>query len=143
MVGDLGVDVDRAWPALQRIEEIVKRLPLPGQPVGEDDAGDLFYPLHHLHQRSAMLRAHGGETDAAIAEHRRGDAVPARRSEQRIPHRLSVVVRVHVDPAGRHQQARRVDLAPSGTQLAADLGDALTRDSHVAIKCRLPGPIHE
>jgi hypothetical protein len=52
-------------------------------------------------------------------------------------------MRVHVDPAGRHQEAGSINLAPSRTELAADFGDALARDRHVAIKCRLPGPIDD
>jgi len=50
-------------------------------------------------------------------------------------------MRVHVDPAGRHQQPRGVDLAPSRALLAADFGDALARDGHVAGKRRLSGTI--
>ncbi len=112
---DLGGDVDRARPALQCIEELGKCLPLPGQSVGEDDARNLFDAFHQLHQRAAMLRAHGGETNAAIAEHRGGDAVPTRRAEQRVPDCLAVVMRVHVHPAGRHQESRCIDLAPCRT----------------------------
>ena len=39
----------------------------------------------------------------------RGDAVPARRREQRVPRDLAVVVRVDVDEAGRDEQAVGVD----------------------------------
>src|SRR5262249_39937665 len=88
--------------------------------------------FHQLHQRPAMLRANRSEADAAIAEHRGGDAVPARRPEQRVPHRLPVVMRVHVDPAGRHQQPRGVDLAPSRTLLASNACGTPSRDGHVA-----------
>src|SRR5215475_2521488 len=138
---DLRGDIDRARPALQRIEKIGEALPLPGQSIVEHDAGDLLDAFHQLHQRPAMLRANGSEADAAIAEHRGGDAVPARRPEQRVPHRLPVVMRVHVDPAGRHQQPGGVDLAPSGTLLASDSRDTLSRDCHVAGKCCAAGTI--
>src|SRR5262252_6190089 len=138
---DLRGDIDRARPALQRIEEIGKALPLPGQSIVEHDAWDLLDAFHQLHQRAAVLRANGSEADAAIAEHRGGHAVPARRPEQRVPHRLSIVMRVHVDPAGRHQQTRGVDLAPSRTLLASNACDTLSRDCHVAGKRRLAGTI--
>jgi hypothetical protein len=74
---DLRGDVDRARPALQRIEEVGKRLPFPGQSIGEDNARNFLHAFHQFHQRAAMLRPHRREADAAIAEHRGGDAVPA------------------------------------------------------------------
>src|SRR5262249_40858750 len=77
VVRDLRGDVDRTRPALQRVEEIGKGLPLPGQAIGEDDARDLLDAFHQLHQRRAMLRPYRSKADPAIAEHRGGDAVPA------------------------------------------------------------------
>jgi hypothetical protein len=53
--------------------------------------------------------------------------MPARWRQQRVPHRLPVVMRVHVDPAGRNQEARGVDLAPGRSSFAADRGDPLAR----------------
>jgi hypothetical protein len=47
---------------------------------------------------------------------------------------------VYVDPAGRHQQAGGVDLAPTGTLPAAHRGDALARDRHVPGERRLAVP---
>ena len=64
-----------------------------------------------------MLLPHRREADAAIAEQDRGDAMPARRRQQRVPHRLAVVMRVHVDPAGGDQEAVGVDLALPGPAL--------------------------
>jgi hypothetical protein len=141
MMRDLRGDIDRVRPALERIEKIGEALPLPDQSIVEHDAGNLLDAFHQLHQRAAMLRANGSEADAAIAEHRGRHAVPARRTEQRVPHRLPVVMGVHVDPAGRHQQSRGVDLAPSRALLATDFSDALARDGHVAGKRRPAGTI--
>ena len=50
---------------------------------------------------------------------------------------------VHVDPAGRHQQAVGVDLAPGRALLAADRGDPAVRDRHVAGEARLAGAIDD
>ena len=52
-------------------------------------------------------------------------------------------MRVHVDPAGRHQQARGVDLAPSRTKFAADLDEALARDRQIAGERGLAGAIDD
>jgi hypothetical protein len=49
----------------------------PGQSIGEDNARNFLHAFHQFHQRAAMLRPHRREADAAIAEHRGGDAVPA------------------------------------------------------------------
>src|ERR1700745_3594153 len=89
--------------------------------------GNVYAAFLQLHQRAAMLRLDRREADTAIAEHRGGHAVPARWPEQRIPNRLPVIMRVHVDPAGRYQQARCIDLAPSRAKFAADLDEALAR----------------
>ena len=136
-------DVDRTRLALERLHELGKRLPLPGEPGGQHRIGNLLDALHQVHQRAAMLLLHRREADAAVAEHHRGDAVPARGREQRIPHRLAVVMRVHVDPAGRDQEAVGVDLAPARTQLAADRRDAVAHDGDVARKGRLAGAVDD
>ena len=118
-------------------------LPLPGQARGQHRIGNFLDAFHQVHQRAAMMLLHRREADAAIAEHHRGDAMPARRREQRVPHRLAVVVRVHVDPAGRDQQAVGVDLAPGRALLAADRGDPAVRDRHVAGERRLAGAVDD
>ena len=63
-------------------------------------------------RKSSWPRPHRREADAAVAHHQRRHAVPARRRQHRVPGDLPVVVRVHVDPAGRDQEILRVDLAP-------------------------------
>ena len=61
---------------------------------------------------SQSWRSGGGgrEADAAVAHDDGGDAVPDRRREQRVPGDLAVVVRVHVDEAGRDREAGGVEL---------------------------------
>jgi len=123
-VRDLRADVDRAWAPIEFVHVLWEGLPLPVQPGGEHRIGDFLDALHQVHQRAMMFLLHRREADTAIAEHYRGDAVPARRREQRIPHRLPVVMGVYVDPAGCHQQAVGADLAPRRPLFAADRRDA-------------------
>ncbi len=120
---DLRADVDCALPAIELVHVLREGLPLPVQPGGEHRIGDFLDALHQVHQRAVMFLLHRREADAAIAEHHRGDAMPARGREQRVPHRLPIVMGVHVDPAGRHQQSIGVDLAPRRPLLAADRRD--------------------
>ena len=136
-------NIDGVRPTLQCIHEFGKGLPLPGQACGEDGIGNLLDAFHQVHQRAAMMFLHRGEADTAIAEHDRGDAMPARRREQRIPHRLAVIVRVHVDPAGRDQKPCGVDLPPGGTELAADRGDPVAFDGHITRECRFAGAVDD
>ena len=50
---------------------------------------------------------------------------------------------VDVDPAGRHQEARGVDLALGRPLLAADGGDPPVGDRHVAGETRLAGAVDD
>ena len=142
-VRDLRGDVDRARAALQLVHELREGFPLPVQAGGQHRVGNFLDALHQVHQRAVMFLLHRREADAAVAEHHRGDAVPARRREQRVPHRLPVVVRVHVDPAGRDQEPIGIDVALGRALLAADRRDAAVRDRNVAGKGRLSGAIDD
>ena len=55
-------------------------------------------------RKSCVSGPHRREADAAVAHDDRRHAVPAGRRQDRIPGRLTVVVRVHVDPARRDDQ---------------------------------------
>src|SRR5262252_7343992 len=90
-----------------------------------------------------MLQPHRGEADPAVAEYRSRDAVPARGHQQRIPHRLSVIVRGRVHPSWRHQEPRRGDLAAARTLPAAHAHDTLAVDGQVPGEGRLAGSIND
>jgi hypothetical protein len=97
----------------------------------EGGAGNVLDPFHQLDQQIVIGAAHRREADAAVAHDRGGHAVVARRRHAVRPGGLTVVVGVDVDEAGRHQGARRVDLAPRGAAHAADLDDASPRDRDI------------
>ena len=98
-VRHLRADVEQLRLALDRVEVLGERLPAPLDAVGERGAGDVFDALHQPDQPLVPVGLHRREADAAVAHHDRGDAVPARRREQRVPGDLTVEVRVHVDEA--------------------------------------------
>ena len=143
MVRHLRRDIDRARHSVQCIEILREGFPVPFQSFGERDAGDFLHRLHQADQRGMMLAPHRREADAAIAEQHRGDAMPRRRREFLVPRRLAVIMRVHIDPAGRHQHAVGLDLAPAGPGLTADFGDAVAIDRDVAGEGRLAGAIDD
>ena len=142
-VGNLGADVEGARHALERVEVLGKGLPLPVDAFGQHGAGDVFHALHDADEPVALVGMHRRETDPAIAHDDAGHTVVGGRAEVRVPGHLAVVVRVHVDPAGRHDRAAGVDLAPGGTELAADLGDAAVGDAEVAGEARLAAAVDE
>jgi hypothetical protein len=139
----LGCDVDDALAALQRIHEIRKGLPLPGQSCGQHRVRNFLDPIHQVHQGLAMMLLHWRETHTAISEKDGRHTMPARGCQQRVPHRLTVVVRVHVDPSRRNHQAHGIDLAPGRSLLAADGGDPAFCNGNVAAEGGLAGAIHD
>jgi hypothetical protein len=106
-----------AEPArLQRVEILREGLEWPGGTESrfkrlQAHALDLFQGLHdHL----AMDFPGRGDAEAAIADHRGGDAVPGRDGEHAIPQDLRIVVCVYVDEARRDDLARGVDRLHGG-----------------------------
>ena len=99
----------RVRAAVERVEVLGERLPLPLDALVQRGAGDVLDALHQLDEALLLARAHRGEADAAVADHDGGDAVAGRRVEHRVPRGLAVVVGVDVDEARRDDAARRVD----------------------------------
>ncbi len=58
----------------------------------------------------------------------------------RIPRDLTVIVRVNIDPARRHDGAIRRDLLPARARLAADLAQPPIIDGDIAAEIFLPAP---
>ncbi len=88
-----------------------------------------------------LVGAGGREADAAIAHHDRGDAMPGRWREFSVPGRLTVIVGVDVDEAGRDEEAARVDLILAGRCDLADGGDDAVVDGDIALEGRRAGAI--
>jgi hypothetical protein len=136
-------DVEHARHPRERIQVLRKRFPAPVDPLVERGAGDVLDALHQLDEEALLAAAHRREADAAVSHHERGHAVPARRREQRIPRDLTVVVRVHVDPSGQHQQVTRVDLALAAPADIAHRAHCAGVDRHVALEARRAGAVDD
>ena len=142
-VRDVRADVDHAAAAVERVEVLGERLPLPVDALPERGAGDVLDALHELDELLLAARVHRREPDAAVARHDRGDAVPARRGQLRVPGRLTVVVRVHVDEAGGDEQPVGVDRPARRAVDPAHLGDAAVGDRDVAGERRAAEPVDD
>ena len=104
---------------------------------------DVLDGLHHLGQLFAVGFLARREGHAAVAEHDRRDAVPARRRADRVPRQLGVEVGVDVDEARRDDAALGVDLAPCSVLDHADLGDPVTVHGQVADGARGAGSVDD
>jgi hypothetical protein len=114
--------------------------PLPLDALGQRGAGDVLDALHDLDEPLLATRLHRREPDAAVAEERGGHAVPARRREVRVPPRLAVEVPVHVDEAGRGEQAVGVEGATRRAIDPADVHDDALANGDVGSTRALPVP---
>jgi hypothetical protein len=122
-VRQLRPEVQVARPGLQRVEILAERFPRPAQSLIECRAGNVLDALHQFNQALAVLDLHRREAHAAIAHHRRGDAMPTRRLQIRIPGCLPVIVGMNVHEARCDKQALGVDLLGSAARDLADGGD--------------------
>src|SRR3954471_5245162 len=69
--------------------------------------------------------------------------MPRRRRQYRVPGRLPVVMRMHIDPARRDEQPAGLDHPLSRTGLAADRHDALAVDCDIAGERRCAGAVDD
>jgi hypothetical protein len=138
-VAEQGGHVDRRAARLQRVEILREGLEWPGGTEArfkrlQAHALDLFQGLHdHL----AMDFPGRGDAEAAIADHRGGDAVPGRDGEHAIPQDLRIVVCVYVDEARRDDLARGVDRLHGRSFGLAERYDLSVLDADIAGKARL------
>jgi hypothetical protein len=137
-------DVHALRRAVQRIEVLGDRLPVPRHALAHRLVGDRLGARHRQHRAVTEVRRAGGEAEPTVAEHHRRHAVPAGDRAPRVPADLGVVVGVAVDEAGRHDLAGGVD-HPVGDALRppADLGDAAVLDPHVTLAPRHPGAVDD
>ena len=109
---DVRQHVDGLRRAVDAVEELGIGDPVPRQPATHRLERDGLDPRHGEHRALAKLRPHRREPEAAVADHHRGDAVPAGERQVGIPEELRVVVRVEIDEAGRDDLAARVEDPP-------------------------------
>jgi hypothetical protein len=139
----LGGDVRVVAARIERVEEIGKAVPVPGESFRQDDLGDVFHALHQAHQHVALIGMAGCEADPAIAEQDGGDAIPGGWREAGAPGRLGVVVGVHIDETWSDQLAFCVDLGGADGQGSADRGDTVAGDGDVGPERVAAAAVHD
>ncbi len=124
-------DVDVEFARAERVEIFGKGLPVPRQPLGHHDFGNILDPLHHRDEHVALMRLAGREADPAIAHHGGGHAMVRRGREPVFPQRLPVIMGVDIDEAGGDDPAARIDFLAPARFDAADRGDPPVLDREV------------
>jgi hypothetical protein len=124
--------VDGLRPAVDAVQELGVRHPVPGEALRHRHIRDRLDARHREHRALAQLRAHRREAEAAVADDDGRDAVPPRERQVRVPEELRVVVRVQVDEPGGDDHPARVERLRGVRGLqAADPGDAAVADADV------------
>ena len=102
-------------------------------PSYEGGAGDVLDALHQLDQLALLAGSTGAKPTPQLPVTTVVTPLSADGSERVVPEDLTVVVRVDVDPAGRHQGAVGVDPGRGGIgDPAADLHDPAVTNGDVA-----------
>ena len=124
---------------LDGVEVLGKRLEVPRDPGLERRDVHVLDVLERVGEQVAVLGAARCDAEAAVARDHRGDAVPRRRRERRIPEDLRVVVRVDVDEPRGHDVAARVELL-AAVEAHTDLADHAVGDADVVDDAGSPVP---
>ena len=132
----VGEAVDALGDALQRVEPLGERDPVPEHAGLHRVERDCLGAGHGEHGAVAFFGPHGGEAEAAVAKHDGGDAVPAGDRAVGVPLDLGVVVGVEVDEAGRDDQPFGVEhlVGVGGAHGAADLRHAAVFDADIGLE---------
>ena len=128
---DTGVGVAALAPQLRQVLREGLEAPVdPGLERRDGHALDLGQVAGHL---LAPIRRAGRDAEAAIAHDHRGDAERGRGRHLALPGDLGVVVGVHVNDAGREQEAVGIHRLPRAIGHVADFDDALIADGDIGL----------
>lgn len=129
-MSELGCHIHRPALLLQCIEIA---FPTPLHALVQGGTGDILDAFHQLDEPMLPARSYRGEADSAIAHYDTGHAVPARWSKLLVPGRLSIVMGMNIDEAGRDQKPVGIDdgFIPLRCQFIGYLGDQPAVEAHV------------
>ena len=142
-VGHVGAEIHRIFALAQGVEIVGEAFPVPRQPLGERRPGNILDAFEQLDQPIVLVGAGGGETNAAIAHRRRGDAVDRGGGEDVIPGDLAVVMGVDVDEARRDGAAIGVERLARGAGDVSDRDDLVVLDRDIAAEARGAGAVDD
>jgi hypothetical protein len=137
-----GADIHPEPLAVQAVQILRKRLPVPTHAELHGAQRDCLDTVHHPHVEITIPRPGRRKAEAALTDADRGDAEPAGQRRVRIPVELGVVVRVEIDRAWSDDATPRVDLLrASRLDAATHAGDAAVLDADVGLIARHTGTV--
>ena len=138
-----GQDVEALGQAIESVHELRKGLPIPGQRRLHRTQRDRLGAHHREHRALAVVRLDRREAEAAVADYHRGDPVPSRNGQVRIPENLGVVMGVQVDKTRRDDQPAGVDYFGALMRVdPSNPGDSPVLDADIAAKARRAGTVN-
>ena len=147
VVRHLNEKVEAVRHALERIHILGESLPVEAHTLGKRYSGNILNPFHQGNQivngAIALTRMERSKTDAAIAEHRGGNAVMDARTEGLVPARLTVVMSVDIDETRREPGSFGFDARAGFAPDTPDLGNASGADRQIGRVRRLAGAIDQ
>src|SRR5690606_38214148 len=130
---NLQADIERERRGFNRIHIFGEALPVPLDAFGKRGTRNVLNAFHEAKQPLALFRLAGRKADAAIAHDGRGDTVECRGLEIGVPGNLAVIMRMHIDEAGRHDLTLRIDLLAARGRNLADSGDGAPVNGNIRL----------
>jgi len=143
IVRDMGKEIDGVWHLIEHIHVLWEALPSPADPLGQCGARDVLDAFHQFDQLGMVGRPDRCEADPATAHRAGRDTMNRRGRELLVPADLSVVVRVDVDEARRHDGPACVDCLGAAFVAFAHGDDLAVLDAYVAGVPFAAGSIYE
>ena len=129
--------------AIEPVEVLAERAPVPLDPVFEGDQRHAFHLGHHPADVVVVLGLDGSQGEAAVAGDDSGHTVQVRRGGRRVPEELGVVVGVGVDDPRCDDQTFGVELCRSTVVHRADGDDHPVLDSDVCPEAGRSGAVDD
>ena len=129
----LRTDVHVELALTEKIQVIGKRLPLPSNAFMQRSARNVFNAFHQFDQQVVIRMSHRCEPHAAVTHDHGGNPMMARRRHAIRPRRLTIIMGVNIDKAGRYQATRRIDLTLAGLRNLTHPGNSITLNGDIRL----------
>ena len=140
---EVAADIHVELACRQEVEILRIGFPRPRESFREHRMRDVFDALHEPHQHVVLIGPARCEADPAVAHHDGGYPVSGRGPQTAFPRDLSIVVRMDVDEAGRHDLPACVQRLGCASRDFADGGDAAVIDRDIRPDWRFAGAVHD
>ena len=135
--------VDGMRSAVDAVEVLGERFPIPCDSLMKGSPGNVFDSFHDLDKPVMSIRGDWRETHATISHDRSGDSLPRRWREVGIPTHLTVIVGMDVDPPRSNKKSGCVELRDASLVDVADGGNNAVIDGEITEKSRTASAVDD